>query len=103
MMRRLVWAIILICPVLLLCGCWDYTEIEILDFVLGAGLDQVEPDYLVVTEMIKTSGSAQEAQVETVVLTTHGRSLSSAARACPAPPAEMFSGPAQVFWCRRSG
>lgn len=98
MMRRLVWAIILICPVLLLCGCWDYTEIEILDFVLGAGLDQVEPDYLVVTEMIKTSGSAQEAQVETVVLTTHGRSLSSAAWALSSPAGrDVFWSHAQVF------
>ena len=35
-MRRLVWAIILICPVLLLCGCWDYTEIE--KFVMEAWL-----------------------------------------------------------------
>ena len=64
--------------------------------MLGAGLDQVEPDYLVVTEMIKTSSSAQEAQVETVVLTTHGR-VSQRRPGLSSPPAEMFSGPTPRF------
>ena len=53
---------------------------------------------MVVTEMIKTSGSAQEAEVETVVLTTHGRSLSSAARALSSPAGrDVFWSHAQVF------
>ena len=82
---------------MLLCGCWDYTEIEILDFVLGAGLDQVEPDYLVVTEMIKTSGSAQEAQVETVVLTTHGRVSPAPPGPCQPRRQRCFLVPRQVF------
>ncbi len=98
MKGRFVLVLLLSCPLLLLCGCWDYTEVELLDFVLGAGLDQVEPDFVVVTEMIKTSGSAQEAQVERVVLTTHGRSLSSAARALSSPAGrDVFWSHAQVF------
>lgn len=60
----------------LLTGCWDHIEIEALEFAFGLGVDQVEPDYVVVVEMVKTSGGGQQAEVEPLVLATKGK-------ACP--------------------
>ena len=76
-------ALCLVC--LLLSGCWDYVEIEALDFVLGLGVDQIDPEYVVVMEMAKTSGGGQQASVEPKVLATKGQSVSSAGRALSNP------------------
>src|SRR5690554_7924525 len=47
---------------LLLTGCWDYMEIESLEFVFGLGVDQVKPKVVVVLEMAKTSGGGQRSE-----------------------------------------
>lgn len=65
----------LIC--VLLAGCWDYIEIETLEFVFGLGVDRVTPEYIVILEMVKTSGGGQQAQVEPKVLSTSSGSVSS--------------------------
>ena len=77
---------------LLLAGCWDYVEIELLDFVFGVGIDRIDQDFFVITEMINVSGGEQESQFKPVVLSTKGRSLSSAGRALSGPAGMI------VFW-----
>ena len=69
----------------LLTGCWDHIEIEALEFAFGLGVDQVEPDYVVVVEMVKTSGGGQQAEVEPLVLATKGKSVSAAGRSLSNP------------------
>lgn len=89
---------VLILLSLLLTGCWDYTEIELLDFVFGIGIDQVDPDFVVITEMINVSGLGQGSQFDPVVLSTKDRSLSSAGRALLNPSGMVVSWPhAHVF------
>lgn len=91
--------------VLLLCflaflmtGCWDYTELELRDFVVGAGVDTVEPKVIVITEMARSVGTGQEAEFRPVVLTTEARSLTSGAHALSNPAGmEVFWPHAQVF------
>ncbi|HKM42817.1 MAG TPA: Ger(x)C family spore germination protein [Limnochordia bacterium] len=81
-----------------LAGCWDYTEIELLDFVLGGGVDATRPDVIVVTEMARSTGTGQEAAFEPVVLTTQAANLSGAIRAMLSPSGmEVFWPHAQVF------
>lgn len=89
---------VLILLTLLLTGCWDYAEIELLDFVFGIGVDQLESDFVVITEMINVSGAGQGSQFEPVVLSTKDRSLSSAGRALFNPSGMVVSWPhAYVF------
>lgn len=85
MRRRGLRILIVLLLCLLLSGCWDYIEIEDLEFVFGLGVDQVEPEYVVVLEMVKTSGGGQQPQVEAKVLATRGQSVSSAASALSNP------------------
>lgn len=92
MTRQLSLLTLLVLGTLLLTGCWDYLDIESLDFVFGAGVDQVEPEFVVVTEMIKSSGGGSEVKFEPVVMTTKGRSLSAAGRALSNPAGRV------VFW-----
>ncbi len=98
MIKNMMMIMVLVCIALSLTGCWDYTEIEKLDFVLGAGVDQLEPDLVVVAEMVKNSGSGQEIEVEQLVMSTKGRSLSSSARALSNPAGRIVYWPhAQVY------
>lgn len=79
-------------------GCWDYTEIELRDFVMGAGVDAEDPKVIVITEMAKSIGVGQEAEFEPVVLTTDARSLTSGAHNLANPAGmEIFWAHAQVF------
>lgn len=83
---------------LFLAGCWDYKEIEFLDFVFGFGVDEVVPDFVLITEMIQSTGTGQEAQYEPIVLSTKGRSVSSETRGLTNPVGTgIFYAHAQVF------
>lgn len=81
MRRRLFPMLSLLLVSLLLTGCWDYMEIESLEFVFGLGVDQVKPEVVVVLEMAKTSGGGQQTMVEPKVLSTKSQSSATAARA----------------------
>ncbi|NMB02195.1 MAG: Ger(x)C family spore germination protein [Firmicutes bacterium] len=81
MKKSILKALVLLLTTLLLAGCWDYTEIESLGFVFGAGVEQVEPDFVVYLEMIDSVGGGQETQFTPKVLTSKGRGFSSAGRA----------------------
>lgn len=92
MIKNVVPMLLLAALALMLSGCWDYTEIELLDFVFGAGIEQVEPDFVVFTEMVKTNGAGESSEFTPVILSTKSQSLSSAGRAL-SNPAGMG-----VFW-----
>lgn len=61
-------------------GCWDYHELETVDFVLGLGLDEIDPDFDLVVETIKVKGTP-ETEFTPVVFTNKGPSLSATRRA----------------------
>ena len=92
MRTRILQALILCVLALLITGCWDYTELELLDFVVGAGVDADELGIVLTVEMAKSTGSGQQAEFKPVVLSTKGRTLSSAAHAL-SDPAGM-----EAFW-----
>ncbi len=98
-MKKDLARVFFLCAVTLLTtGCWDYTEIELRDFVVGAGVDAVEPKVIVITEMAKSTGTGQEAEFRPVVLTTEARSLTSGAHNLANPSGmEIFWAHAQVF------
>lgn len=82
---------------LMIVGCWDYNEIETIEFVLGSGVDQLDPDFVVVVEMVKPSGT-EEVKSEAIVLSTEGRSFLSSGRALRNPTGlTLFWPHAQVF------
>lgn len=85
MRRRLFPMLSLLLVSLLLTGCWDYIEIESLEFVFGLGVDQVKPEVVVVLEMAKTSGGGQQTMVEPKVLSTKSQSAATAHRALSNP------------------
>lgn len=88
----------LVILVLTLVGCWDYREIEVLDFVLGGGIESVEPDVILVTEMAKSTGTQQETEFQPVVLTTQAPSFAGATRSLHTPTErEVFWPHAEVF------
>ena len=83
---------------LLLTGCWDYKEIEFLDFVMGFGVDETDDGLVLVSEMVVSTGTGQEAQLEPLVLSTISRSFATATRALDNPAGmEAFYPHAQVF------
>lgn len=49
--------LLLIIPLLLiLCGCWDYTELNMQNYVLGMSVDYIDDKYLVCIETVKITG-----------------------------------------------
>lgn len=98
-MKRRIGQFVLLCGLCLsLAGCWDYSEIESRDFALGVGVDHLEPNLVLVTEVIKASGAAQDVKFEPVVLSIEGRTLLSGDRALTNPAGLVISWPhAMVF------
>ncbi len=83
-MSKRIPLLFMIVTCLLLVGCWDHLELETLDFVLGAGVEEVEPDFDIVVELIKVKGG-QETEFEPVVLTTKSRSFFTSGRSLTKP------------------
>ncbi|HHY09775.1 MAG TPA: Ger(x)C family spore germination protein [Firmicutes bacterium] len=90
-MKRRSKIIILTVLALLSAGCWDYLELEFVDFVFGFGVDEIEPKFAVVAEVIKV-GDEPETQFQSVVLTNKGDSFFAAAR-----PLSKMAG-MRLFW-----
>lgn len=77
---------LLLCFIALcLTGCWDYQEIEQVNFVFGAGVEHSDEDWKLITEVVKSTGAGQEAEFKTILISTEGRSISGAARALVNP------------------
>lgn len=80
MRRKIVWINLICLFSVFLVGCWDYIEIERLDFVLGVGLDQIEPSFDLILEVMKTEGGPQQTKLEPIILTTKGETFFSSGR-----------------------
>ncbi len=76
-------AIIFICMsvVLSLCtGCWDYTEVNMQDYVFGLAVDKLEDEYSVCIETLEVKGSPEEGSSAGIVTKTRGTNLFDAIR-----------------------
>lgn len=80
-MKRI--ALITVCALLLsiTCGCWDYTEVNMQDYVFGIGIDMQDDAYNVSIETLKVRGSAEQAGSQGTVIKTRGANLFDAIRA----------------------
>lgn len=66
-------------PLIFLCGCWDYSEASMQEYVLGVGIDRAESGYLVTVETADLSGSP-ESPGTAKCITCEGKSLFDAIR-----------------------
>lgn len=76
-------AIIFICMavVLSLCtGCWDYTEVNMQDYVFGLSVDKQGDEYSVCIETLEVKGSPEEGSSAGIVTKTRGTNLFDAIR-----------------------
>ncbi|MBU3199324.1 Ger(x)C family spore germination protein [Clostridium estertheticum] len=73
--------IIVICPIIL-CGCWNYREIDTLAIVAGMALDKdmVTNKYILTTEVITTQAQGVSSIISSQIFTTEGDSVFSAVR-----------------------
>lgn len=84
-MKQKLGMILLFILVLGLTGCWDYTEVEQINFAVGTGIDETDGEPHLIAEIIKTKGVGQTTEFKPVVLSTQMRSLSSATRVLSTP------------------
>lgn len=97
-MKNNFYLILLLLLATVLVGCWDYSEVEMINFVSGTGVDQMESEFNLVTEIIKSTGVGQTSEFESVVLSTKGKSLSDTGWALSNPAGmNLFWSHARVF------
>lgn len=73
--------IIFICPIIL-CGCWNYREIDTLAIVAGMAIDKnvVTNKYIITTEIITTQSQGGLSTLNSKIYTAEGDSVFSAVR-----------------------
>lgn len=76
----------------LLSGCWDYVEVESLNFVMGVGIDSVEPEFSLTVESIQVLKGGPQAELVPIVVTAQGSTFFQAARNLINPLGE------RLFW-----
>ena len=64
----------------LITGCWDYIEVESLNFVMGAGVDSLTPEYSLTVESIQVVGGGQGTELVPIVSTSKGSTFFQAIR-----------------------
>ena len=64
----------------LISGCWDYVEVELLNFVMGAGVDSLTPEFFLTVESIQVLGGGQQTELVPIVSTAKGSTFFQAAR-----------------------
>lgn len=80
-MKRTVSIFLCISIILSLCsGCWDYTEVNMQDYVFGMSVDKNEDEYTVCIETLDVKGSPEEGSSSGVVIKTYGSNLFDAIR-----------------------
>lgn len=65
----------------LLAGCWDYTEVNMQDYVFGVSIDREGSGYKVCIETLRVSGSPEEGTSAGVIVKTEGANIFDAVRA----------------------
>ncbi len=76
-------SIIFLCMsiILSLCtGCWDYTEVNMQDYVFGISVDKLNGEYSVCIETLEVKGSPEEGSSAGIITKTRGANLFDAIR-----------------------
>ncbi|HEY8891099.1 MAG TPA: Ger(x)C family spore germination protein [Clostridium sp.] len=73
--------ILIICPIIL-CGCWNYKEIDQLAIVAGIAIDKdvVTNKYILTTEIVTTQSQGVSSIINSQLFTSEGDSIFSAVR-----------------------
>lgn len=80
-MKKAVIILICISVILSLCtGCWDYTEVNMQDYVFGLAVDKQGNDYSVCIETLEVKGSPEEGSSAGIITKTRGANLFDAIR-----------------------
>lgn len=69
---------ILIVSPLMLCGCWDYTEMNDVKYVAGFALDKERNEYILTSEVLEASISANT--IKSNIVQSRGKTIHSALR-----------------------
>lgn len=64
--------------IMLLCGCYDYRELNDMSIVSGIGIDYVDNEYQVSLEITNSSKDGSSTEVETVIVTGKDENISEA-------------------------
>lgn len=70
--------IILIVFCLLLCGCYDYTELNEISIINGIGVDYVNDEYVVSLEVVKNDKDVKSNEMSTEIITGKDKVLAKA-------------------------
>ena len=70
--------LIIVSMVLLLCGCWDYRELNDMSIVTAIGIDYKDNKYIVSLEVTKSVKDGSSNEIETIVYTGENKVLSKA-------------------------
>lgn len=91
--------IFLLLPLLLLSGCWDYTELNMQHYVMGMSIDYVNNRYQVCIETVKITGEPESLSASRgVVIKTSGLSIFDAVRdAITAAGKKLYWGHARLL------
>ncbi len=79
-MKKTVTFLLLCIPILSLCSCWDYTEVNMQDYVFGMAVDKTDNTYNVSIETLQVKGSAEQSSSKGTVIKTQGENLFDAIR-----------------------
>lgn len=76
---KLVIFIIVMCP-LILCGCWNYEEIETFAIVAGVALDKdiITNNYIITTEIITTETTGTSSSISSEIYSCESESIQNA-------------------------
>lgn len=77
----MIFLILIICPIIL-CGCWNYKEIDQLAIVAGIAIDKdvVTNKYILTTEIVTTQSQGVSSIINSQLFTSEGDSIFSAVR-----------------------
>lgn len=70
--------IVIVCLVFILCGCYDYRELNDMSVVTGIGIDYKDNKYIVSLEVTKSVKDGSSNELETIIYTGDDRILANA-------------------------
>ncbi len=84
--------ILLLLPLFLLCGCWDYNEAAMQEYVLGVGIDRTDDGYLVTIETADLSGSPESPSTAKTISCKGGSLFDAIRNAIPHAGKKLYWG-----------